>query len=300
MSVAPWTVLGVPIDCSGRRIGVEKMPAALRAAGLVERLGTADAGDLAVSIDDSRRDPWTGIIGYRDVCLASVEIRRGVGAILARGERPLVIGGCCTLLIGVAAALRNQRGRTALAFADGHLDFYDGQTSPSGEAADMDLAILCGFGPPDLVGLAGLAPLISPADIVVLGARDAEQAARLGSPDPAVLTPSMVVHDAAAVRGNPSGLGRAAAERFAKTPGQFWLHFDLDVLDEAVMPAVDYRMPGGLDWGEAELLLRPLVGSPALVGIDVTILNPNLDPGGGCAQRTVDLLVSLLGNRNDS
>ncbi|MGH7411407.1 MAG: arginase family protein [Candidatus Methylomirabilis sp.] len=91
-----------------------------------------------------------------------------------------------------------------------------------------------------------------------------------------------------------SRLGNAVAARFALEPGRFWLHLDLDVLDEKVLPAVDYRMPGGLDWDELDDLIRPLVTLPALIGMDVTILNPELDPSGEYARRTARLLGNLL------
>ena len=42
----------------------------------------------------------------------------------------LVLGGCCTLLIGVMAALRDNGTDAGLLFVDGHLDCYDGASSP--------------------------------------------------------------------------------------------------------------------------------------------------------------------------
>jgi arginase len=141
------------------------MPAALRAAGLVDRLHIQDAGDLPVTIDTPERDPLTGIIGFQAVCQTSDTIRLEIGKLLRRGERPLVVGGCCTLLIGVIAALREAYERIGLTFVDGHLDFYDGTSSPTGEAADMELAILTGLGPAGLVDLTGSAPLIAPCDM---------------------------------------------------------------------------------------------------------------------------------------
>ena len=39
----------------------------------------------------------------------------------------------------------------------------------------------------------------------------------------------------------------------------FWVPMDVDVLDDALMPAVDYRYPGGLCWNEAAEILG---GSP--------------------------------------
>lgn len=291
----PLTMIGVPIDCSGRLVGVERMPAALRAAGLPARLQIEDRGDLPVTLDDPDRDPQTGIIAFQQVCSVSETIQTVVAEMLRRGERPLVVGGCCTLLIGVGAALKRCFGRVGLAFVDGHLDFYDGTSSLTGEAADMELAILTGLGPAGLVDLAGQTPLLAPADIVVLGARDATQAEAEGAPNPTQLIPEMAIYTPEQLRqASPAVVGGAVANYFAADPGRFWLHLDLDVLDQSAMPAVDYLMPGGLDWEETTALLRPLAASPALLGVDVTILNPTLDPTGDCARRTVELLADLF------
>lgn len=294
-SPKPFTIIGIPIDCSGRLAGVERMPAALRAAGLVQRLGWPDRGDLPVTLDDPRRDPVTSIIAFEQVCAVSSDIRTAVGELLVQGERPFIIGGCCTLLIGLAAAVRDQFDSMGLAFVDGHLDFYDGQTSPTGEAADMELAILSGLGPQALTELAGPAPLWSPQDIVVLGYRDGELAAQDGAPDPAVIAPDMRRYDAAVVKQDPTSLGRQVAARFETEPGRFWLHLDFDVLDQEVMPAVDYLMPGGLKWEELTALVRPLITSPALMGVDLTIYNPALDAGRVYAGQIVEFLGKVTG-----
>ena len=38
---------------------------------------------------------------------------------------------------------------------------------------------------------------------------------------------------------------RDAGELAAARPERYWIHLDVDVLDERVMPATDYLMPGG-------------------------------------------------------
>jgi arginase len=289
------TVVGVPIDCTGKSTGVERMPSALRAAGLVNHLNIEDAGDLPVTIDTSERDPITGIIGFHKVCQISDTIRIELGKLLRRGERPLVVGGCCTLLIGIAAALRQEFEQIGLAFVDGHLDFYDGKSSPTGEAADIELAILTGHGPSGLIDLAGLPPLIAPSDIITMGFRDAQQAIADVAPDPARLVPEMKLFDIQALRRlGAAKVGNDAAKQFEEKSTRFWLHLDLDVLDQDVMPAVDYRMPGGLSWGEVAQLVRPLIRSPALVGLDITIFNPTLDTNGYYAGQIVKFLTDML------
>jgi arginase len=288
-------LVGVPIDCSGRFIGVERMPAALRAAGLVEQLGIQDAGDLLVTIDSPERDAATGIIGFPSVCKSSETIRIEIGKLLERGERPLVVGGCCTLLIGVGAALCEQFGPVGLAFVDGHLDCYTGQSSPTGETADMELAILTGIGPSGLIDLGGPAPLIAPENIVVLGHRDPEELGPGGVGGAAVVAPGITLFDVPAIRQTgPARVGIEMAKRFETRPGRFWLHLDLDALDERALPAVDYRMPNGLDWQEVRDLVRPLAQSPSVIGMDVTIYNPSLDPDGCYAKRIVELLTDVV------
>lgn len=164
-----FAIVDAPVDCSGSGRGEERAPAALRAAGLVERLRARDAGEADARIRDTRRDPDTGVVGAVEVRRASMTIASCVREVLEARECPLVLGGDCTLLLGVFQALS---GGSGLWFLDGHADFFDGESSPSGEAADMDLAILTGYGPPGLLERDG--PLLEPAAVVLLGHRPAE------------------------------------------------------------------------------------------------------------------------------
>ena len=84
------------------------------------------------------------------------------------------------------------------------------------------------------------------------------------------------------------------AEQFEKASQRFWLHLDPDVLDQAALPAVDYLMPGGLNWEELAELARPLAHSPGLIGVDVTIYNRALDVDGRYAKRIVALLAEVF------
>ena len=280
-------VIDAPIDCSGAGRGEERAPAALRAAGLVERLGARDAGEADARIRDTRRDPETGVIGAGEVRRASMAIASRVREVLDAHERPLVLGGDCTLLLGVFQTLPRGSG---LWFVDGHADFFDGQSSPTGEAADMDLAILTGHGPRGLLERDG--PLLEPAAVVLLGHRPdelhpdvARENARL---DPAIHTltaPEVRQRGAAQV-------GTDARSRLAERPA--WLHLDLDVLDEAVLPAVSYPQPLGLHWDDLVSLIRPLVAAPNLVGVSVADFNPDRDADRTYAARVVAALELLL------
>jgi arginase len=74
----------------------------------------------------------------------------------------------------------------------------------------------------------------------------------------------------------------------------FWIHLDADVLDPAVMPAVDSPDPGGLSLDTVAELLVPLVRHPKALGFELTIYDPGLDPDGACARRLVALLERVF------
>lgn len=178
-------------------------------------------------------------------------------------------------------------------FVDGHADYLDATSSPTGEAADMELAILTGNGPPGLVDPAGPMPLVKPADVVILGHRPPslhpDVALELGRVPAAIAR--MTAEEI--TTGDPSEVGKRW-ERALAGRGPAWLHLDLDALDEAALPAVTYPQPRGLDWDAFVALTRPLMASDALVGVSVADFNPDLDEDGAHARRVVDALGSAL------
>ena len=290
--MADWTVLGVPIDSVGRSGGTELAPAALREAGLLERLDASDRGDLDVRIRGQERDPETGILGSPDVLATTAAVRAAVAELVAAGERPLVLGGCCALVPGALAGVRDAACPVGIASVDGHVDVYDGRTSPTGEGADMPLAVAFGLGPAAWVEAAG-GPSTTPAEGVVLGARDPEEAVDIAPLLDGELTELLVLTPDDLRGQGLAEAGRLCAERLAEV-GRFWIHLDVDVLDELAMPATDYLMPGGLEWDELAEVLGALCASPALAGLSLGCLNPEKDPDGTLTRRTCDLLVGAL------
>ena len=177
-------------------------------------------------------------------------------------------------------------GAVGIAYLDGHVDLYDGESSPMGEAADMPISVTLGFGPQAWTEAAGGAGAL-PNDVAVLGTRDLVEALRDGMRDPA--TTGIDHRDVETLRREgPAATGAALAQRFERVPGRFWLHLDVDVLDQGVFPATDYLMPGGLDWQELVAILQPLASSPALIGASVACYNPEKDPEGACGRALVE------------
>jgi arginase len=286
-----FTFVGVPIDSVGRAGGTEFAPQAIREASAGSWLWPVDAGDLDVRIRGDDRDPDTGIIGSADVLRTTEVVEHAVGEIVGGGDAvPFVMGGCCTLMPGSLAGARRVLGPTALVYIDGHLDLYDGVTSPTGEAADMPMSVVLGRGPAAWVGACG-GPVLDPRHAAIVGFRDLEEALGYGHPHPRDIA-GLTAIDADAVRARG---GRAVSEELVgrfRDPGRRWVHLDVDVLDQEVFPATDYLMPGGLAWPELTDLLGPLLGAPGLAGVSVGCYNPTKDPGGADGRALVEAFRS--------
>jgi arginase family enzyme len=251
-------------------------------------VGADGYAETETRIRDSRRDPAIGVIGADEVRRASAAIGAAVREAVTKERRALVVGGDCTVLLGVFLGL--PRGMR-LWFVDGHADFLNGETSPTGEAADMDLAILTGHGPPGLLGIAGT--LVDPGSVVLLGHRPDHLSPDLAREN-AGIDPAIRALTALEIR--ERGARAVGQEVAAGDPGkQTWLHLDLDVLDEHALPAVTYPQPLGLDWDEFVQLVSQLAAADDLVGVSVADFNPDLDPDGEHANHVVDALAAVLG-----
>ncbi len=293
--IAPFTIIGVPVNCGGEPGGVELAPRALRDAGLVKAIGAArDLGDMNVNLRGPRRDPETGIIAYPALLDMTRDVRRTTAAMLARGERPFLVGGCCSYMMGAIAGAADHFGSVGLAYVDGHMDLYDGKTSPSGEAADMPLALMLGHGVPKaLADRVGGLSRIDVSNVALLGFRDRAWASAEKSLMPEDIKGEFYFRDAASVMKDAGTIGREARERLESRTKGFWLHLDFDVLDEKVFPPVDYLMPDGLGFDHLTELIRPLVASPQMIGMSLACYNPELDPGRDYAQKAVSFLAKI-------
>ncbi len=289
-----FAILEAPSVLGLRPSGVEDLPEALNKAGLRARLAATHAGRLDPPPYDPRRDPTTGLLNPTGLREYSLRLAGAVSDLVRDGRFPIVLGGDCSILLGAMLGLR-RLGRYGLFFLDGHADFYQTEASPTGEAADMDLALVSGRGPGIVADIDGFRPYVRDADIVVFGYRDAAQAAQHGSQD--VRATGMQVFDLEHVRdhGVVAAATGASSRLLDKELVGFWIHLDADVLDDAVMPAVDYRMPGGLALAELSDLLRTLVATRKAVGMTIAIFNPRLDGDGSIARALVDSIVAGIG-----
>ena len=288
-----FTIIDAPSILGLRPTGVELLPEVLKAAGIIEGLHADYAGLVSSLPYNKERDKTTLLLNPDSIRTFSLQLADVVSSVLRRGQFPIVLGGDCSILLGNLLALRHI-GRYGLFFIDGHADFYQPDASLTAEVADMDLAIASGRGPDVLANIDGLKPLVRDEDIILFGYRDAEQAVKYGSQD--VRNTKMHIFDFAYV--NEFGIMGTAPQAIKlllkdRLDG-FWIHLDADVLDNSIMPAVDYRLDGGLSFSELSELLKIIISSGRAVGMDISIFNPNLDLDGSIARNFVSSIVEGL------
>ena len=85
-----------------------------------------------------------------------------------------------------------------------------------------------------------------------------------------------------------------AIQRLTSKVKRLWLHVDFDVLSTKSLPAVDYQQQGGLNWEQLEQLTKTALSSGNIIGCDLTIYNPDLDPDGRFARRIVKYLKNSI------
>ena len=288
-------IVSAPSVLGLRPTGVEMLAESLLANGLREKTGATTRVLEIPTLNHaySRQRNASQVLNEDQLVVFSDTMYREILTLLDAGRFPLVLGGDCSVIIGIMAALRS-KGTYGLIFMDAHADFYLPHQSTTGEAADMDLAIVTGRGTDKLTSLHNLRPYVKDAHVLQVGQRDAAEARHYGSQSIQDTEISCFDHELFKRENLNDITGRIISKASSLGVDGYWIHFDADVLSDDVNPAVDYRLPGGLTFEQCEYLLQSFLRSLAVVGITITIFNPRLDPTGNISKRLVECIARAL------
>jgi arginase len=287
-------LIGAPSSAAAFLGGTEKAPAALRAAGLVEKLQSAgyeviDHGDCAVrnfaDDDENRRarNLKEIVAGLNDLKLRA-EIAVKSGALV------LVLGGDCAQVMGLLTAARRYYKRISLLWVDRDADLNTPATTPSGRIDGMVVAHVIGKGAPELVRFWGEPPLVREPDVTLFGLE------RIDAPEQEFLNKSPM-RQISAADVKTKGAAQAAQATLTQMHAdarQVILHIDTDVIAQEEFPGVNVPGSGGLGFEDVRSALIEFVKNPNLLGLDVAQYNPDKDSDGSGAKKLVDLLVEAL------
>lgn len=290
--------LGVPSAAGAYGAGVGRAPGALRDAGLISALRRAgltvtDQGDLPGMT--FAPDPVHKTQQNLD---RVVEVARAVADRIAetqeRSVLPLILGGDCTITLGVLAGVMRQRPDVALAYLDGDADLSTPLTTRSGILDAMGVAHMLGIegAAEPLVGIGDRIPLLLGHRLALIG-YDESEVDDLGRQ----LLEDRGVHrfPQESIRGRA---GPAAADALAALGDRDGLivHFDVDVIDSTDLPLGQYpHFNAGLSLHDAMEALTSLCSAPDIVAIVVTEVDPDNDPERRYVPRLVDALANALG-----
>ena len=256
-------LLGVPSSAGAHFPGQEKAPQALRNAGLI-----AEFQKSGVTVRDHGDLPMTRFapdpINRRAKNAAAVrrvaeQVRDAILPLLAAGELPLILGGDCSISVGVASAFTAHHENLAVLYFDGHSDLNTPETSPSGILDSMALGQILDqrlVGADD-AAVFGFNPLeLNPCEVAALEQRN------------------IAAYPQQMVRDDPRTSARRALKRFAGRP--FLVHFDFDVVDFPDLPLANIpQFTEGLPFTAAMAALHEFVADPHFAGLVITEVNPD-------------------------
>lgn len=197
---------------------------------------------------------------------------------IGQGRRPVSIAGDCCSTIGVMAGLQRAGLQPTLIWLDAHGDFNTWETSPSGFLGGMPLAMLAGRGEQTMAKGLGLTAVPEP-HIILTDARD------LDPGEKTAVAASAITH-----------LPQVAQLLdFPLPDGPLYVHFDVDVVAVADLPAVSYPAPGGPSLKIMRRVFRHLAQTGRVTAVSVSTWNPDLDEDGRSQGVAMDLLGDLLG-----
>jgi arginase len=290
-------LIGAPSSAAGFMPGSEKAPAALRAAGLIERLQSAgyevtDYGDCAprhFAEDDEHRRARN----LPEIVAGLNEPKTRAEIAVKSGAFVLVLAGDCAQVIGLLTGARRYYKNLNLLWFDRDADLNTPASTPSGRIDGMVVAHIIGKGAPELVRFWGESPIVREPEVTLFGLD------RLDPPEQEFLSksPMKAVYAADILRQGASTAAREAAAHLHADTREFVLHLDTDVISQDDFPAVNMPASGGLRFDDVRAALTEFARYKNLVGMDVAQYNPDKDSDGSCARKLVELLAEALSAR---
>lgn len=291
-------LIGVPTSAGAYGVGLEHAPQALRDCGLVDsiQVEVVDAGDLPNT--PFRPDSANRLSqNIESVVAVARNVSEIVGEALDDGDVPLVIGGDCTITLGVVAAVMEVLPDATLAYFDGDVDMATPETTASGVLDGMGVAHLLNVEGVDtrLAELGSDTPLIRGESLALIGF----EASDLSEDHETLLEERGVgLFPASRLRDNLSATLDQIDEFLGPRPRI--VHFDVDAVDSIELPLAEFpHFNTGVSVETAAKILERLCATPEFAALVVTEANPRRDPNHHYIPVLARLIANALNPRAD-
>jgi arginase len=287
------SVVGFPIYTLARYSGMSRSAEALRRSGILSALGRAvvDYGD--VQIPPLEKDTLEGQVKNLGHFERACELILRRARELEPSELILCLGGECSFTVGALAGLKGVlKGKPGMLWVDSHGDFNTPETSPSGYVGGMCLAMACGRGPKLGGSIEKARPLLEEESLVHLGSR------ALDKPELELMRGSamgLVTMKKVGLEGIEK-VASQSARRLSDFADWIVCHLDVDVLDQTIMPAVNYPTLGGMTEEQVVVAVKALRATGKLRVLDIAAYNPDLDRAESSARVLIRMVREALSN----
>jgi len=278
--------LGLKEPQPGKEPGVKNLPNWFWKHNLHKAINHKDVLRLDPPRYTNIRETETNILNANALVDYAREQAYLINNLLSQNKLPFIVGGDCSILLGSAIALK-QKGNYGLFYLDGHTDFMDVSLSETGGVGGMAASIVTGNGHKKLTDILNLSPYIKEENLWCVGNREYDDECENEIRNSAATYLSL---RELRKQGISIAVQSFLLEVKNKNLDGFWLHIDVDVLNDTIMPCVDSRTPDGLTYQEFNELTSYLFQNEKLSGLEITILDPDLDPTG---QYTRDFVKNI-------
>jgi len=282
--------LGLKEPQPGKEPGVKRLPDWFQRHNLHKILDPENTLRLDPPKYNNTKDAKTQILNANSLIEYAREQAYLINNLLTRNKFPFILGGDCSILLGSAIALK-QKGNYALFYLDGHTDFMDVSLSETGGVGGMAASIVTGNGHEKLTNILNLSPYIKEENLWCAGNREYDD-----QYENEIRNSSATYISLKDLR--EKGISNCTAAFLSEVENRnldgFWLHIDVDVLNDTIMPCVDSRTPDGLTYDEFNELTSYLFQSKKLSGLEITILDPDLDTTGQYTKDFVDNITTTF------
>jgi arginase len=294
------SILGVPCGFGASVAGVDLGPAAMRVARLRQRVAklgyeVRDLGDLRLDSPASPPASQEKLKYLPEITAACVQVAREVKSILGEGELPVILGGDHSVAIGsvagAASFYREREQSLGLIWFDAHADMNTPESTPSGNIHGMPLAVVLGYGAPELTGIEGFSPKLDPRFCAHIGARDIDAGER-------ELIRKLGLRFFTMREIDERGMNACIDEAIhiaAQAPAGYHVTLDVDALDPGDAPGSGTVVRGGLTYREAHLAMEHIAEAGGMISLEVVEINTTLDVNNKTAELGVELILSALG-----
>lgn len=288
------------------RPGVEKGPEVLRQNGLkeiLEKSGNEVIDETEIDIMEVRPEDKfrkSSSMKYLDAVVDTNEkLAEEVRKTSLQGILPLTVGGDHSLGLGTLAGTSSVYGNDmGVIWIDAHADINTPETSPSGNTHGMPLGASLGHGSPHFTSLFREGIKVKPSNTFILGARSVDEGEmELIDREGISVWYADEIHD--------KGMGIVIMELLdlieKKGIKDIHISFDIDSLDESLVPGTGTPVEDGLMPDETAKLIKAIIDTGKVRAVDFVEFNPQLDKDGITLKSSLQMLSAFsdaLGKRS--